>query len=79
MKTASPANRCLDALRAAAGALALGLLGGCAVPQRERELLADPIMRFDADPEGRHMENHLLPYREGSSGGNGEAGGGCGC
>jgi hypothetical protein len=55
------------------------LLCSCTVPQWKREHLGDPIMRFDEDPDGEFLEQHFLPYREGSSGGYGSAGGGCGC
>jgi len=49
------------------------------VPQYKREHLSDPIMLFDEDPEADLMEQHFLPYREGSTGGYGGSGGGCGC
>jgi len=55
------------------------LLGGCAVSQWQREYLSDPIMLMDEDPEADKMEQHFLPYREGSTGGYGSSGGGCGC
>ncbi len=31
------------------------------------------------DPEEAKLEQHLFAYREGSAGGNGDTGGGCGC
>ena len=57
------------------------LCGSCAlgVDQWQREFLSDPTMRFDAAPDKEKLEQHLLPVREGSSGGYGGAGGGCGC
>jgi hypothetical protein len=36
-------------------------------------------MRLDDDPEAMKMKQHLLERREGSSGGHGASGGGCGC
>lgn len=56
------------------------LLNGCvAVKPYERENLADRIMDFDAFAEETAMERHFLETREGSSGGQGGAGGGCAC
>ena len=57
----------------------LFIFSACAVPQWKRECLSDPIMRFDENPDGDFLEQHFLPYREGSAGGNGTTGGGCGC
>jgi hypothetical protein len=53
---------------------------GCAtVKPEQRAILADPTMNFDA--EGRHEGplRHALENREGSMGGTGVQGGGCGC
>ena len=53
---------------------------GCApVKPWQRELLAKPKMALDADPEAALLEQHVYQYREGSAGGYGGAGGGCGC
>ena len=57
---------------------------GCAaskwtVKPHQRELLADPIMQLDADPQERSAEEHVLANREGAIGGTGTSGGGCGC
>jgi uncharacterized protein DUF4266 len=63
-------------------ALLLVLLGvgGCArVKPYEREFLAKPIMVLDRDPQATILEQHVYEYREGSTGGYGSAGGGCGC
>jgi Domain of unknown function (DUF4266) len=54
------------------------LTTGC-VMQYERQYLGDPIMHLNHDPEEKSLNNHILPRREGSSGGDGGAGGGCGC
>ena len=53
---------------------------GCArVKPYERELLAKPMMLFQADPHEDVLDNHMLEAREGAAGGYGSAGGGCGC
>jgi hypothetical protein len=60
-----------------AGAL---LLGGCAtVAPQQRAILADPTMQFDADAKHDAALNHAMENREGSMGGTGVSGGGCGC
>jgi hypothetical protein len=53
---------------------------GCAtVAPTQRAILADPSMQFDG--EGKHDAalRHALENREGSMGGTGVSGGGCGC
>ena len=45
----------------------------------QRELLADRIMKLDADPQEQASEQHILENREGAVGGSGTSGGGCGC
>lgn len=56
------------------------LLQGCVtVKPYEREHLADRIMDFDAVADELAMDRHFLETREGSSGGQGGAGGGCAC
>lgn len=58
----------------------LGALGGCAtVKPQERAVLADPIMEFEGDPKAAQQLRHAIENREGSSGGAGVTGGGCGC
>ena len=63
--------------------LALGcaaLAAGCArVKPYQRELLAKPMMTFHQDPDEETLDLHMLEAREGSSGGYGSSGGGCGC
>lgn len=65
-----------------AGALLLGL-GGCAVEPwvkpYERERLADPIMNLARESLPAKHREHVREVREGSRGGNGVQGGGCGC
>ncbi len=70
--------------------LALALLAGltaCSslksiepwVKPYERDRLADPIMFLDADPVSSAYIYHVYEAREGARGGEGTAGGGCGC
>ena len=57
------------------------LLGaGCAtVAPYERERLARPDMEAGRNPDAKAGAEHATAYREGSSGGLGASGGGCGC
>jgi hypothetical protein len=56
------------------------LLAGCVtVKPQQRAVLADPAMQFDSDPHSAGQLNHAIENREGSYGGSGVAGGGCGC
>lgn len=55
-------------------------LSGCAtVPPSQRESLSDPIMIFDENPVETKLQEQPLDYHEGSIGGTGTQGGGCGC
>ncbi len=45
----------------------------------ERDRLADPIMLLDANPVSTSYIQHVYEAREGARGGEGSAGGGCGC
>ena len=45
----------------------------------ERDRLADPIMALDGDPISSSYLQHVYEAREGARGGEGAAGGGCGC
>lgn len=45
----------------------------------ERDRLADPIMSLDPDPVSTAYSHHVFEAREGARGGEGSAGGGCGC
>jgi hypothetical protein len=63
-------------------ALALLLLSasGCAtVAPQQRAYLADPTMQFDAEAKHDAALHHAMENREGSMGGTGVSGGGCGC
>ena len=62
--------------------LLLAALSGCgrhAVRAAEKEFLADRTMRFDADGQEQSADGHVMSNREGSAGGGGSEGGGCGC
>ena len=70
--------------RVLAGLLALLALSGCSnfepwVKPYERDRLADPIMFLDTDPVSSAYIYHVYEAREGARGGEGTAGGGCGC
>lgn len=57
-------------------------LAGCAglgVEPWERDVLARPEMKFDADSVSRALDDHVYFSKEASSGGRGFGGGGCGC
>ncbi len=56
------------------------VLGGCAsVKSFEREKLADPIMERQDQFAKQNLEQKFFSTREGSIGGAGGIGGGCGC
>ncbi|MGA9027947.1 MAG: DUF4266 domain-containing protein [Steroidobacteraceae bacterium] len=61
--------------------LALGACGNLQpwVKPYERDRLADPIMSWDRDAVSAAYLDHVYESREGSRGGTGTAGGGCGC
>jgi Domain of unknown function (DUF4266) len=70
------------AVRILSLALVAALAGGCgrnAVRATEKEFLADQIMSFDQDGQESASDDHVLTNREGSAGGKGAKGGGCGC
>jgi hypothetical protein len=62
---------------------AFGLCSACSVEPwvkpYEREFLADPIMSFARDPISDMHRQHVFEVRESARGGEGSAGGGCGC
>jgi hypothetical protein len=58
------------------------LAAGCgreAVRASEKEFLADRVMIFDEDGQETASDEHVVTNREGSAGGRGTGGGGCGC
>jgi len=59
--------------------LSAGPLGCAAVEPYKRGRLAAPMMQLDPCPESTLLEQHVYQYREGSAGGYGGLGGGCGC
>ncbi|HEY5947560.1 MAG TPA: DUF4266 domain-containing protein, partial [Kofleriaceae bacterium] len=63
-----------------AALLALATAAGCIhVRPRQRETLARRNMKFAPDPTEDELDLHMQESREGSSGGYGSSGGGCGC
>lgn len=69
---------------ASVGALLLVAVTGCShvepwVKPYEREKLADPIMAWDRGELLSGYVLHVHENREAGRGGNGAAGGGCGC
>ena len=61
-------------------AVACAAMAGCAgVKPWEREVLARPDMQPDADPLDAKLDDHIYFSKEGTSGGRGFGGGGCGC
>jgi Domain of unknown function (DUF4266) len=59
--------------------LGLALASCVTVRPQERAVLADPVMQFEGDPLTASQLRHAVDNREGSFGGSGVAGGGCGC
>lgn len=64
--------------------IAFAALSGCSsiepwVKPYERDRLADPIMFMDMNPVSSAYIYHVYEAREGARGGEGMAGGGCGC
>lgn len=71
-------------IRRLLGATLLLAMAGCGniepwVKPYERDRLADPIMALDGDPVSTAYIQHVYEAREGARGGEGAAGGGCGC
>ncbi len=59
--------------------LLISLMGCTTIKPWERSRLADPIMIFDENPIEKGLKEHHIDNREGSKGGTGAQGGGCGC
>jgi hypothetical protein len=59
--------------------LALAAPACATVAPEQRAILADPTMSFDAEGKHEAAMRHALENREGSMGGTGVSGGGCGC
>ena len=77
MKPGFP-NRCA-ALCLAVSILALGGCSNLGVKPWERGILAQPEMEMTADSQDLAFDEHIYFSKEASSGGQGFAGGGCGC
>ena len=60
-------------------AIAVSVSACVTVKPQERAVLADPTMQFEGDPIIAAQLHHAIDNREGSFGGSGVAGGGCGC
>jgi hypothetical protein len=69
----------LAARVAIALAVSVSLWGCATVAPEQRAILADPSMQFDAEGKHEAALHHALENREGSMGGTGVQGGGCGC
>lgn len=79
MRTSS---RCLRFCARLGLLLLLAGLGACAnlgVEVWERETLSRPEMQFGNDDLALELDDHFYFSKEGTSGGRGFAGGGCGC
>jgi hypothetical protein len=64
----------------AAAACASFVIAACArVQPWQRELHGKRVMNPDPDAAERKLDAHVQEYREGSIGGTGVGGGGCGC
>jgi hypothetical protein len=74
-----PARTRSSALAIATISLGLCASGCATVSPQERAILADPTMQFDSDAKHDAALRHAIENREGSMGGTGVAGGGCGC
>ncbi len=62
------------------GVLMVVFLPGCVTVQPwQRGRLSDPLMILDENAIEKGIQEHHLDYREGSVGGTGAQGGGCGC
>jgi uncharacterized protein DUF4266 len=57
----------------------VGAVGCVRVQAHQREHLAKPTMNPQAAPLEQKLDTHVHEYREGSMGGTGVGGGGCGC
>jgi hypothetical protein len=55
-------------------------MAACTVVQPwQRGKLSTRVMQPDPDPDEQKLDGHVHEYREGSIGGSGVRGGGCGC
>lgn len=61
------------------GLFVLAISGCSTLAPQQRAILADPTMQFGAEARHDAALHHAIDNREGSMGGTGVAGGGCGC
>jgi len=66
-------------IRALALVIVVASTGCATVAPQQRAILADPMMQFEAEAKHEAALRHAIDNREGSMGGTGVAGGGCGC
>lgn len=67
-------------MKRAAILFTLLIMAGCAnVQPYQREALSKTVMQFDSDKTETAAREHFLNSLEGSTGGFGVGGGGCGC
>jgi hypothetical protein len=59
--------------------VAMSAVGCVSVKPYERGYLAKPSMQLTPNPQAASFEQHVFEYREGTAGGFGTMGGGCGC
>jgi hypothetical protein len=59
--------------------IVLSVTGCATLAPQQRAILADPTMQFDGEVKHEAALRHALDNREGSMGGTGVSGGGCGC
>lgn len=78
LREPSARRRPRAAIAVAAFALAVLATGCATVRPQERAALADPIMQFEGEKANAQVR-HAIENREGSYGGEGVSGGGCGC
>ena len=82
MNAASHVHRVFHAALVTVAVAGLLACAGCAmrpVPAYQREHLVDPIMSFKAQARKDARLTKSFEAREGSTGGDGGAGGGCAC
>ena len=72
-------NTRLAGLMAAVICAALSGCSSLGVKPWEREVLARDDMQLDANPLDTSLDDHIYFSKEGTSGGRGFGGGGCGC
>ena len=72
-------HRLLPFLGCLVGSLALAGCAGLGVKPWEREVLAREDMQPDANRIDTTLDDHIYFSKEGTSGGRGFGGGGCGC